>query len=1060
MKNKRKQVFSSKIFLVMTASFFIGWPMCFSASAASSGGIAAVMQQSVVKGTVVDANGEPIIGASVVVKGNASVGTITDADGVFSIENISGDILVISFIGYETKEISVKGKSFVRVILNENSEILDEVVVVGYGTQKKVNLTGAVATLDSKQLQSKPITSASQSLAGKIAGVHISQSSGIAGDDGAQITIRGLGTLNNTSPLILIDGVISSSMDMVNPADIENISVLKDAASASIYGSQAANGVILITTKKGSKDSKAVFNVNVGFSMSQITNQSKPEMVTDTETFMLLMNEARVNSGLTPAFSEEVVELYRTPAYRNACSTDWFDEIFKTGFTQEYNISARGGNDKTRYYFSLGYMNQGSIVSDGNYERITSRLTLDSDVLPNLKIGAVLGYTYGNQRTPNGSVNEVFALDIMRAAPLNPAYNDDGTIALPDSYSLTYTGEVQSGNPLASLLYNEIRQTRNEFAGTAYLDWKILPGLNIVATLNANVSLYDYNEWKGCPSTKNWRYKELLADPSLNLTMDNLTNNFYGNASLKLSASRSYRLNPHVQLNYTKDIGKHTLNAMIAASYETNNDNYFEASRGKYVSNYVHILGAGDPTTRDNSSSLSKYAILSQFGRINYDYADKYLFEFNIRRDGSSRFGSNYKYGIFPSFSAGWVLTQEDFMKNVSLINFLKIRASWGQLGNQYGGDNFPYIAKISYNNANYVWGQTVETGVRPSTYGNPDLHWETTNVTNLGFNLHLLDSELVFEGDYFIRKTKDILFNTPLPYETGFSSVMTNLAQVQNSGFELMATYQKRINKFNFSISGNVSYIKNKVIALDPSLTGESDRHINGNQITIRDYPISSYYLLKWTGKIYQSQEEVDNTPHVSGAGPGDLIFEDFSGPDGEPDGVIDAYDRQIHGTQYPSWTFGGNVSLGYKGISLSADFQGIADAYSYGICEYYTPTFQGSNFGQFWTQRWTPEHPSETVPRVWVDNGPNNNYANTYFLMDRTYLRLKNLVLSYSFPRAICKKMRASQFRIYASASNLFTWTKKGYRGLDPERSNSSGERGGIPQAMTIKMGIDLTF
>lgn len=1060
MKNKRKQIQSSKILLLVAASLLIGCPKSSLAVTMSANEVESVMQKSIVKGTVVDTNGDPIIGATIRVKGNATVGTTTDINGAFVLENVSAPILVISFIGYQTQEVALKGKNFIKVTLQDDMEILDEVVVVGYGTQKKVNLTGAVATLSSKQLESKPITSASQSLAGKIAGVHIAQSSGIAGADGAQITIRGLGTLNSTSPLILIDGVISPSMDVVNPSDIENISVLKDAASASIYGSQAANGVILVTTKKGSKENKPVFNANVGFSVQKITNQSKPEMVTDTETFMLLMNEARVNSGLTPAFSDEVIELYRTPSYRNACSTDWFDEIFKNGFTQEYNISAHGGSEKSKYYFSLGYMNQGSIVSDGNYERITSRLSLESELLPNLKMGAVLGYTYGDQRTPNGSVNEVFALDVMRAAPLNPAYNSDGTIALPDDYSLSYTGQVQSGNPLANLLYNEIHQTRNDIVGTAYLNFKIMPELSLTTTLNANVRLYDYSEWKGCPSTKNWRYEELLADANNNLTMDDLTNNFYGNASLKQSSDRSYRINPHVQLNYEKSFNNHNLKAMISASYEMNNSNYFDASRGKFVSNYVHILGAGDPTTKDNSSSLSKYAILSQFGRINYDYADKYLFEFNIRRDGSSRFGSNYKYGVFPSFSAGWVLTQEEFMKKVPAINFLKLRASWGQLGNQYGGDNFPYIAKISYSGANYVWGQTVETGVRPSSYGNPDLHWETTNVTNVGFNLHLFDSELVLEGDYFVRKTKDILFNTPLPYETGFSSVMTNLAQVQNSGFELMATYQKKINDWNFSVSGNASYIRNKVISLDSSLSDETDRHISGNQITTRENPIRSYYMLKWTGKIYQSQEEVDNSPHVSGAGPGDLIFEDFSGPEGVPDGVIDAYDRQIQGTEYPSWTFGANLSVGYKGFNLSADFQGVADAYSYGICEYYVPTFQGSNFGQHWTKRWTPEHPSKTTPRVWVDNGPNNDYANTYFLMDRTYLRLKNLVLSYNIPQSVCKSLKANNIRIYASASNLFTWTKKGYMGFDPERSNSSGERGGIPQAMTMKMGIDLTF
>ena len=352
MKNERKQVFSSKVLLAVAAFFFIGCPNCLSVSAASVHAVSTVMKAlegSIVRGTVVDANGASIVGASIVLKSTTTLGTITDLDGFFELNNVPAQgTLIVSYVGYQTQEVAYTQGRTLKIVLKEDTEMLDEVVVVGYGTQKKVNLTGAVATLDSKQLQSKPITSASQSLAGKIAGVHIAQSSGIAGDDGAQITIRGLGTLNNTSPLILIDGVISPSMDVVNPVDIENISVLKDAASASIYGSQAANGVILITTKKGSKDTKTVFNVNVGFSMQQITNQSKPKMVTDTETFMLLMNEARVNSGLTPAFSEEVIELYRTPEYRNACSTDWFDEIFKTGFTQEYNIQL----------FRMGTMNE------------------------------------------------------------------------------------------------------------------------------------------------------------------------------------------------------------------------------------------------------------------------------------------------------------------------------------------------------------------------------------------------------------------------------------------------------------------------------------------------------------------------------------------------------------------------------------------------------------------------------------------------------------------------------------------------------------------------------
>ena len=1035
-----------------------------------------VMQNGIVKGRIVDTNGEAVIGANVKLKGS-NQGTITDVDGNFSLENVSEDILIVSYIGFEEQEVAIKGRKYVKVILKENSQLLDEVVVVGYGAQKKVNLTGAVASLDVKQLESRPITSASQSLAGKIAGVHIAQSSGMAGADGAQITIRGLGTLNNTSPLILIDGVISPNMDVVNPADIESISVLKDAASASIYGSQAANGVVLVSTKKGKAEGKSTFNVSAGLSWSKMTDQSKPDMVTDPETFMLLMNEARINSGLESAFPDEVIERYRTPKFRDACSTDWFDQIFRTATTQEYNMSASGGNNKTKYYFSLGYMDQGSIASSGNYKRITARLNLDTYVLPKLKIGASIGYTYGDQRTPNGSVDEVFALDLMRANPLNPAYNSDGTIAMPDNTTLSYTGQVQGENPLTKMLYNEIHQKNNNIYGNAFLSWDIFPELKVYAYLNANVQLRDYSEWKGCPEVKNWRYEELLAEGAD--MEDVISDGYYGNGSLKMSSARDYRINPYVQMEYSKSIGRHHMRAMVAASYEATNYDYFDTSRGKYISNYVHILDSGDPSTVQNSSSMTQYAILSQFGRVNYDFADKYLFEFNLRRDGSSRFGSNFKYGIFPSFSVGWVLTQENFMKKIPTINFLKLRASWGQLGNQYSSDNFPYIAKIGYD-GNYVWGNEVATGVVPTSYGNPDIHWETTNVTNVGFNLHLFNSELVLEGDYFMRKTKDILFDTPLPYETGFKSVLTNLAEVQNSGFELSATYQKRLKDFHFSIGGNMSHIQNKVNAIDPGMTGETDRHISGNKITTRNKPMNSYYMLKWTGKIYQTQEEVDafyemfywNADHTGPkAGnilpapsetnlerlrPGARRYVDLDG-----DGAITNKDIYYAGETSPRLTFGFKAGLEWKGIDVSAFFQGVGKQVILRGGSVYAPfvvNYVRQNY-TFMGKTWAPDHTNAEYPILSRNQNFNKfNYNNIDASVQKNrYIRLKSLVVGYSLPKQWIAKAGLNKLRVYFSGDDLWEWTKI-KDGYDPE--NGEGGNTTFPFSRLLTFGIDVTF
>ncbi|QPH37853.1 SusC/RagA family TonB-linked outer membrane protein [Pedobacter endophyticus] len=1014
-------------------------------------------QERRITGVVKSTDGVTLIGASVLVEGT-KVGAITDLNGNFSIlVPEKAEKLVISYIGFLPKVQPLLKTTYFEITLVPDSKTLDQVVVVGYGTQKRTNLTGAVGVIDASALENKPITSSSQALAGKIAGVHIAQGSGIAGDDGAQITIRGLGTLNNTSPLILIDGVISNSMDVLNPSDIASISVLKDAASASIYGSQAGNGVILITTKKGTKEGKSVFNYEGSWSTSQITKNSKPKMITDPIVFMTLMNEARVNSGGLPAFSEEVIEQYRTPSYRAAASTDWFDEIVKKGVIQQHDISARGGTQKTQYFMSLGYMDQKAIILDGQYKRLTTRINIESQIASKLKVGVNFGYTYGNQRTPNGSITDFSLLSIMRGTPLNPPHTDDGYLALPDNTTLPFTGQIQSGNPLAEYESNDIREYRNNINGNMFFEFEPIKNLKLFGNFTANTNLDSYNGWFGRPVARNWRYKEIIAAPKSNESLGSLTG-FYGYGRLQQQSTRSYRINPYFRAAYKFSLSKHNFSILGGISKESNNFDWISTERGRFESNYVRVFSAGDPSTIQNSSRLTKNAIVSQFGRLNYDFDNKYLFEANIRRDGSSRFGPNYRYGVFPSFSAGWVITSEPFMKKIPAINFLKIRASWGQLGNQALSDDFPYVAKISYKDANYVWGNTVFTGARADSYGNPDLHWETTTMSDIGLNLHLFNSSVQFEFDYFDKKSTGILYNTPLPLETGFSSVFTNLASVRNKGIEGAVSFSKKFNKLTVDVGINASRITNKILSINPDVTGETDRYIKGEKILTRNSPIDAYYLVKWTGRIFQSKEEVDQLPHQFGAAPGDLIFEDFSGPDGKPDGVIDAYDRQILGTQYPSWTYGGNINLRYGSFGLSADFQGIADAYSYGSHEYFYPTFQGSNIAEHWLNRWTPDRPSLTTPRVWVDNGPNTDNFNTYFLMNRSYLRLRNLLVSYELPKKLIEKVSLQNLKVYMSASNLFTWTN--YQGFDPERKREANSRGGLPQTMIMKFGLTLTF
>ena len=1020
-------------------------------------------QERKISGIVKSSDGETIPGANVVASGKKA-GTITDYDGKFNMTvPAKTESIIISFLGYVPQIVQLENKSFFTVILENNEKLLDEAIVVGYETQKRANLTGAVGTINASALENKPITSASQSLAGKIAGVQVSQSSGVAGDDGAQITIRGLGTLNNTAPLVLIDGVISDNFDMLNPNDIESISVLKDAASASIYGSKAGNGVILVTTKKGKTDSKPVFTYDMGYSISEITETSKPKMITDPVLFMQLMNEIKTNSGAIPTFKQSVIDLYSTPSYRNACTVDWFNEIYKKGTIEEHNISARGGTKQTQYFFSLGYMNQDAIIMDGNYKRISSRINLETEIIPKVKVGTNIGYTYGNQRTPNGSITNVSLLNILRATPLNPAYTDNGMLAAPDAstLSLSVSDDLVRGNPLIGFAGNDMRSIRNNIVGNMYVEWEVIKDLKLKGTFAANISMVDEINWHGTTESRNWRYKEILADPSNLSTIASLTYNS-GFGSLLQNSSRNYVLNPYLQLTYKKKIGLHNISGLAGISSDQKSYNWYSTQRGNYETNYVRIFSAGLPSTIDNDSKISQSAVISQFARVNYSYDDKYLFEANIRRDGSSRFGPNYKYGIFPSFSGGWIISNESFFKPITALNFLKLRGSWGQLGNQGLGD-FAYVAKITYSDANYVYGNTaglesVVNGAKAESYGNPDLHWETTTMSNLGLDLHLFQSMIQIEAEYFNRTTTNILYDTPIPFETGFTSVMSNLASVENKGFEASINFNKKLGDFQLSAGINGSYIKNKVLAINPEVTGATDHYISGggSKILQRGEAINSYYLVNWTGGIFQTPDQVKNTAHQLNAAPGDLILKDVSGPNGIADGVVDAYDRQVQGTDYPLWTFGSNITLMYKGFTLSADFQGIADAWGYGSNEYFVPSFQGSNIAEHWINRWTVDNPSLTTPRLWEDNGPNTDNKNTYFLMDRSYLRLKNLMFSYNLPSNFTRKLFLNNVKIYVSGQNLFTWTN--YKGFDPERVTDADSRGGVPQIRILKAGLSV--
>lgn len=1031
-----------------------------------------VQQQVQVTGRVTDSSGTSIPGVTVVVKGTTQ-GTVTDVEGQYSLSNVSGDaVLVFSFVGMRMQEIQVAGESTINVIMTEETVGIEEVVAVGYGTQRKADLTGAVGSIGSKELSRKTLLNASQALAGNIAGVLVNQNSGMAGDDGATINIRGLGTLNDNSPLIIIDGVIASSQDIpikdsygstqnvssnnplnsINPKDIESITVLKDAASASIYGSRAANGVIIVTTKRGAKGEQPRLEYGYTYGITQVT--SYPEMITNSTDYMTLANEAAVNSGKGKIFSDDMINAYE--GYGDAVNTNWMDELFQSATIQEHSLSVSGGSKKSRYFMSLGAMNQDAVIKVGDYSRYNGRINIDSEITNKLRVGSSITFSRGKQLTPSDNVLFVTVLDAMRTVPLNPAYTSKGELAMADLTAFQPSGSAQIGNAFGRMDGNKITLIKQDFLFNAYFEYDIVKNLTLRGNVTANVNFFDRTGWQGNQTFVNWRYDELVAS-GLYQPSDNRLISPSNYASLSKLHSDSKRINPFVQIDYKNEFGGHKINLMVGASEEKYDWDLFQTSRRTFASNQTQVLNAGDASSSQNSEQTTQNALVSQFGRLNYNFKDKYFFQANIRRDGSSRFSDKNRYGVFPSFSAGWVLSSEEFFKNnLNFINYLKLRGSWGKLGNQYTASDFPSKALISYT-GNYNFGGSTVSGSVRSTFGNDDLKWETTTSTDFGFNMNLLNSKLSLEGDYFKKTSDGILYNTPIPSTTGFTSTYQNLASVENKGWEFTANYDEQISKVKLSLGFNISHINNQLKYINPTLDDKSDKVINGNYALIRGEAIDAIYGLKWIG-IFQNDDEVANSPtQFAGTAPGDLKFEDISGPDGNPDGKIDANDRQVLGHESPSWIYGFSINIGYKNFELSSNFQGIGDAQTYGYFEYFVPTFQGSNFGAFWKDRWTPEHPSTTLPRLWDTDGPNTQLTNSFFVQDRSYLRLKNLQLSYSLPKALLEKVGFSNLKVYVNGQNL--WTLTNFKGFDPEKSNML-TRSGFPQLKMYNVGVNLTF
>lgn len=1003
------------------------------------------VQTIVVSGVVKDANGLPLPGVTIKVKGT-NKGVLTGNNGSYRIEAVDEQaVLVFSFIGYVVQEVPVAGQTQVNVVLKEESSKLNEVVVVGYGTQKKANLTGAVATVGGDELTKRPVVSAAAMLEGTMPGVQINQGSGEPGNEGVSIRIRGNGTFSSagSDPLVLIDGVPGNFSD-VNPTDIDNVSVLKDAASASIYGSRAANGVVLVTTKQGKAGKMSVqYDGNLG--IYKPTKMFK--LITNSAQYMELYNEARLNSGLNDVnslYPQDQIDLYRNSTDRlKYPNTDWLSLIFKTAPTQNHNLTFNGGNDKTTYNVSLGYVDQNGIIKGFNYKRYTGRVNLTSKMNDHIKFGTNILLKGGTTESIPGGSKDLF-LSAMSQAPTYGPFLPDGS----GRYTYkAYDFEYNNKNAVA-VLDKKFTHNTNDYAVNAqgWIEVQFTKDLSWYTKGAVNINMDKYKDFKS--TIDEYYYRSGQLGTSLDL-----------GKGLTDQDQQTVYTNLYSYLNYAHDFNGHNIKAQAGYSIEQSKYSYLQGYRKNFADESLQELNAGGADLQNAYGTSNQWAIMSYFGRLNYDYKGRYLLEGNLRYDGSSKFYGKNKWGIFPSFSAGWRVTEEQFVKDLSLnwLNNFKLRGSWGKLGNQkvaVGGYEklYPYQALLDLT-GNYSFdNSTLSTGVAQTSLNNPDIKWETTTMTDIGADITLFKNFNV-TFDWYKKRTTDILRQSQVTAIVGLSAPFINDGIVENTGVELGLNYNNVIQSgalhglsYNFGV--NLDRFKNKLVKY-----GQQD--IYDYTTNLEGQPIGNFYMLDVVG-IFQSAQEVASSPKQFNDNtlPGDLKYKDVNG-----DGKIDANDRTLISGAYPKLNYSFNMGANFKGFDFSARFQGVYGVKSYVSGWGVTPFVQGSPPTTDWLDRWTPEHPSTTTPRIyWGWSAPQKfSRASSYFLQDASYLRLKNVVLGYTLPAKVTKGIGLERVRLYFSGDNLFTSTK--FKGLDPERYGN-GDLVQYPQNKIYSFGLNVTF
>lgn len=1009
----------------------------------------AFAQDVTVTGTVTDADyNEPLVGVSVVLQGKASVGTITDVDGNFKITVPVRSSLQFSYVGYTSTVVNVNGQKVVNVSMKPESNTLEEVVAIGYGTQKKADLTGSVAVVDMKEAKKTAATNIYEMLQGQVPGVSVSTTS----QPGAMsaVQIRGTGSFNTVGPLYVLDGMIVNDVNHLNPNEIESMQVLKDASAAAIYGARGANGVILITTKKGKKGQPSL-DLSATWTVSDMPK--KIDMMNSTD-FMMYNEQAYLNAGREwPAanYSNDMLGKY-IPA------SDWQKAVFQTGFTHDYNMMYSQGSDNVNMAIGAGYLDQTGVIAGPEYQRLTTRMNTDATYRIGdnavLKIGenATFQHTINHETTASGFWNALAmpsVIPVYGTAWGNPNATDlerrDYTFGYGSNTFPTYTE-----NPIArQTRYNDL-SVNNRVIANAFVELTLFKHLTY--KFNGGV-----DAWFG--RHKNFDYGYTMR---LNSVETHFVNALYDNRDQRITTVLDNTL------TYENSFGKHNITALIGHSAEDVNWHWLEAvGYDQKVAGLYEIDLAKTQHTMTGSEQERRH--LSYFGRLDYNYDGKYLAQFNFRSDGSSKFGPQNRRGYFPSLSLGWRVSEEKFWINIKpVVDNLKLRASWGKVGDMQSLGNYSYIPSIDhsgpYEGFYAIFGpsknENVLEGATQTSIVNVNLGWETKTTTNIGIDFNLFNSKMFGSLDWFYAKSTDLLVNLPQAWATGVGSIWTNYGEMRNTGIEMNLGWRDKVGDFNYSVSANLSTVRNKVLKMGESfIMGSYTRTEVGK-------PVSNFYLIPFDG-IFQSMDEVyDNTATLPdgtvkviqpNAKPGDVRYVDVN-----HDGIIDSNDRTWSGSPLPKFELGLNMSLAYKGLDFNMFWAGKFGGKIFNQLRKNLLNFNVDNIPADVTP-WTWDNPSNIYPRMLADANSNNIEYCDRFLESGTYFRLKNIQIGYTIPSSITRKVYVQKVRAYVSGTNMLTLTK--YKGYDPDFISYNVYEQGIcggqyPSSRQVNFGLQVTF